>query len=489
MTTASLPRSTPESHGIAPAAIARFVQAIEENGLELHSLMLVKDGEVVAEGWWHPYKRDLKHSLFSLSKSFTSSAIGMAVAEGLLSLDDRVVSFFPDDMPVEPGANLEAMQVRHLLMMGTGHTADTMDALHRAEDGNWVQAFLACPVDKAPGTHFLYNTGATYMLSAILHKVSGLDLLDYLQPRLMEPLGIEGAVWERCPRGLSVGGFGLSITTEDIARFGLLYLNKGVWNGRQLLAADWIEEATSKRISNGDGDDGDSDWTQGYGYQFWRCRHGAYRGDGAFGQYCVVMPDQGAILAMTGGTNNLQGVLDQVWAHLLPEMQPTAASFADDVTDSETTTETGEALRQRLRGLQLTYPASERSSALEEEISGQSYRLEPNEWSWTTLAIRFTDNEAILKLSVGEKGGTVHCGRNDWAISESDLLTPLPTKVASRMTWESPERLLLILRFIETPFCLSVALDHEGDGSVTLTCSMNVGFGKQESFKLAGRMC
>jgi len=485
MTSAPLPRSTPESHGIASAAIARFVQAIEENGLELHSLMLVKDGDVVAEGWWHPYKRDYKHSLFSLSKSFTSSAIGMAVAEGLLSLDDRVVSFFPDDAPADPSADLTAMQVRHLLMMGTGHTADTMDALHHAQDGNWVRAFLACPVDKAPGTHFLYNTGATYMLSAILHKVSGLDLLDYLQPRLLEPLGIEGAVWERCPRGLSVGGFGLSIATEDIARFGLLYLNKGIWEGRQLIAADWIAEATSKRISNDDGSD--SDWTQGYGYQFWRCRHGAYRGDGAFGQYCVVMSEQNAVLAMTGGTNHLQGVLDQVWAYLLPAMQPTAARLAAGTADSEESTENEETLRQRLRGLQLTYPTGERTSDLEKEISGQSYRLEPNERNWTTLALRFTDSEAILTLSGGEQGGTVHCGRNDWAMGESDLLTPAPTKLASRMIWESPGRLLLTLRFVETPFCLSIAIDYEDD-SLTLAYRMNVGFGEQEPAKLTGRM-
>lgn len=484
MTTAPLPRSTPESHGIAPAAIARFVQAIEENGLELHSLMLVKDGDVVAEGWWHPYKPELKHSLFSLSKSFTSSAIGLAVEEGLLSLDDRVAAFFPEDAPAEPCANLEAMQVRHLLMMGTGHTSDTMDALHRAEDGNWVRAFLACPVDKAPGSHFLYNTGATYMLSAILHKVAGIDLLDYLQPRLLEPLGIEGAVWDRCPRGLSAGGFGLNITTEDIARFGLLYLNKGAWEGRQLLAADWVAEATSKQIPNGDG--GDSDWVQGYGYQFWRCRHGAYRGDGAFGQYCVVLPDQDAVLAMTGGTNNLQGVLDQVWAHLLPALRPTADGQAIGAADSAGPAEADESLRERLRGLQLAYPAGERDSSLENELSGRHYRLEPNERNWSTLAIRFTDNEAILTLD-GERDAAVHCGRNDWSSGESDLLTSVRTKVASRMTWERPDRLLLTIRFIETPFCLTVAVDFDGDGQLALSYRLNVGFGAQQTVTLTGK--
>ena len=315
------------------------------------------------------------------------------------------------------------------------------------------------------------------MLSAIIRQVAGVDLLDYLQPRLLAPLGIEGAVWERCPRGLSVGGFGLSITTEDIARFGLLYLNKGVWNGRQLLAADWIAEATSKQISNGDG--GESDWAQGYGYQFWRCRHGIYRGDGAFGQYCVVMPDQDAVLAMTGGTNNLQGVLDQVWMHLLPEMAAESAKAKPMETD--------DALKQRLRGLQLAYPVGDRVSSLEEEISGQRYRLEPNEREWTMLAIRFTDSEAILTLSGGEQDETIHCGRDGWAAGEAGLLAHIRTQAASRMTWERPDRLALTIRFIETPFCLSIAIDFAEDGNLTLSHRMNVGFGEQKPVALKGR--
>ena len=166
--------------------------------------------------------------LFSLSKSFTSTAVGMAVAEGRLSVDDPVLSFFPDEAPRKPGENLAAMRVRHLLAMSTGHDQDTTEHLYRRRDGNWARAFLARPVAHAPGTHFLYNTGATYMLSAIVQKVTGQTLLEYLRPRLFEPLGIEGATWETCPRGVNTGGFGLSVKTEDIARFGQLYLQRGV---------------------------------------------------------------------------------------------------------------------------------------------------------------------------------------------------------------------------------------------------------------------
>lgn len=475
MTTASLPRSAPESHGIEPAAIGRFIQAIEQDGLELHSLMLVKDGDVVAEGWWHPYRPELKHSLFSLSKSYTSSAVGMAVAEGLLSLDDRVASFFPEDLPAEPSARLLAMQVRHLLMMGTGHTEDTMEALHRAEDGHWVRAFLACPVNKEPGTHFLYNTGATYMLSAIIREVAGVDLLDYLQPRLLAPLGIEGAVWERCPRGLSAGGFGLNITTEDIAKFGLLYLNKGSWEGRQLLSPDWIAEATAKQINSGDG--GESDWAQGYGYQFWRCRHGVYRGDGAFGQFCVVMPELNAVLAMTAGTGNLQGVLNQAWTHLLPALQEHRKGNDGDAAA---------ALAKRLAGLRLALPEGEAASDLEQAISGSSYRLSANERKWTSLMIAFTETEAVLTLRGDEREDRLSYGRGAWAEGESDLLGYTRSEVAASFVWERSDRLRLTMRFIETPFCLTSTIDFDGD-SVTLEHRMNVGFGDQEAVRIQGR--
>ena len=199
----------------------------------------------------------------------------------------RCLKFFPDDVPAEPSANLKAMRVSDLLRMSTGQQTEPP----RSPDEVWTKVFLAQPVPFKPGTHFLYNTSATYMLSAIVQKATGMTVLDYLGPRLFEPLGIEHPTWETSPQGMSTGGYGLSIRTEDIARFGQLYLQKGQWQGKQLVPAAWIEAATARQTSNGS--DPNSDWAQGYGYQFWRCRHGAYRGDGAFGQFCVVLPDAG----------------------------------------------------------------------------------------------------------------------------------------------------------------------------------------------------
>ena len=157
------------------------------------------------------------------------------------------------------------------------------------------------------------------MLSAIVQKATGKTVLDYLKPRLFEPLGIEHPTWETSPQGISTGGYGLSIRTEDIAKFGQLYLQKGKWHGKQLVPAAWVEAATARQTSNGSNPK--SDWDQGYGYQFWRCRHGAYRGDGAFGQYCIVMPEQDAVIAITSGVKDMQAVLNLVWDKLLPAMQ------------------------------------------------------------------------------------------------------------------------------------------------------------------------
>src|SRR5262249_18720613 len=244
------------------------------------------------------------HSLFSLSKSFTATAVGLAIAEGKLSLDDDVLRYFPDDAPESTSKNLKSMRVRGLLRMSTGHQAEP----GRPRAKPWTRTFLAQPVPHKPGTHFLYNTSATYMLSAIVQKATGTTVLDYLRPRLFDPLGIENPTWETSPQGITVGGSGLSIRTEDIARFGLLYLQRGTWNGKQVVPAAWVEAATACQTANGS--DPRSDWDQGYGYQFWRCRNHAFRGDGAFGQFCIVVPEQDAVIAITSGVKDMQSVLN-----------------------------------------------------------------------------------------------------------------------------------------------------------------------------------
>jgi CubicO group peptidase (beta-lactamase class C family) len=319
---APLPRSTPEEQGISSSAILDFVKAADKNINTFHSFMIVRHGHVISEGWWKPESADKQHILNSVSKSFNSTAVGLAVQDGKLKLDDPVLKFFPEDAPENPSENLKAMTVRDLLTMTCGHETEAK----RDNGGPSVKQFLAHPVPFKPGTHFQYNTMGSYTLSAIVTKVTGQTSLEYLKPRLFEPLGIENPKWDSSPEGNSLGGYGLFLRTEDVAKLGQLYLQKGKWEGKQLISQEWVKQATSKQVPNereshaGIG----ADWKQGYGFQFWQCRHNAYRGDGAGGQFCVVMPDQDMVIAITAATGNMQGELDAVWDNLLPAARDAA---------------------------------------------------------------------------------------------------------------------------------------------------------------------
>ena len=310
-----LPRATPESQGVSSASIAKFIQAADEKVNSMHSFMLLRHGKVIAEAWWTPEDANKPHVLWSLSKSFTSTAVGLAVHDGKLSVQDRVMGFFPDAVPENPSENLKSMRVLDLLTMSTGH----QDEPNLRASQDWIKTFLANPVPKEPGSFFRYNTPATFMQSAIVQKVTGQSVVDYLQTRLFDPLGIDAPKWDKNPQGISIGGYGLYLKTEDIAKFGQLYLQKGRWENQQLIPSDWVQEATNKQVSNGS--DAASDWNQGYGYQFWRCRHNAFRGDGKDGQFCVVLPDQDAVVVMTANTTNMQAQLSLVWEHLLGEFR------------------------------------------------------------------------------------------------------------------------------------------------------------------------
>jgi CubicO group peptidase (beta-lactamase class C family) len=309
-----LPRSTPEAQGVSSKGLREFIEALDKIDTP-HSVMVLRHGHVIAEAYWKPEAADKPHVMFSLTKSFTSTAVGFAVAEGKLSLDDPVLKFFPDQAPPEPSENLRAMTVRDLLTMSGGHDVEVKGAGRPPT----VRQFLAHPVPHKPGTHFQYNTPGSHMLSAIVTKATGQTLREYLTPRLFEPLGIEDPRWDAHPEGTSLGGYGLFLRTEDVAKFGQLYLQKGKWDGKQLLPERWVEQATSKQVSNDR--KGTADWTQGYGFQFWRSRHNSYRGDGKDGQFCVVIPDKDVVVAITAQTGDMQKELNVVWDKLLPAIK------------------------------------------------------------------------------------------------------------------------------------------------------------------------
>ena len=305
---------TPEELNVDSRGIIKFLDEMKEEQLHLHAMMILRHGKVIFETSFEPWSKDKKHMLFSLTKSFTSTAVGFAVQDGLLKLDDKLIDFFPELLTNPPCENMQKMTVKNVLTMNTGHSIEP--GLHGE---NWERNFIHSYVEHEPGTHFIYNTTGTYMLSAVVQKVTGKKTVDYLKEKLFIPLEMSDDIWaEESPTGIVTGGHGLNVRVKDIAKLGQLYLQKGKWNGKQLLNEQWIQDAQTAWSDNSHWTGG-PDWNSGYGYQFWMCSaKNVFRGDGAFGQYCVICPDQDMVIAMNSGVIDMAAILRSIWKNILP---------------------------------------------------------------------------------------------------------------------------------------------------------------------------
>ena len=471
-----LPRATPERHGVSSAGLLSLVDSLDR--LEhVHGLMVLRHGHVLAEGWWTPYDASTPHELYSLSKSFTSTAVGLAVADGKVSVDDPVLKHFPGEAPGDAPANLKVMRVRDLLTMSTGHQAEPPMTPDKMTAGS----FLSAPVPFKPGTHFLYNTPATFMQSALVQKVTGKTVHEYLKARLLGPLGIEGSTWDSNVEGVSLGGYGLRLRTEDVARFGQLLLRGGrAPSGRALVPAAWVEAASARQVSNGSNPR--SDWEQGYGYQFWRCQHGAYRGDGAFGQFCIVLPSQDMVVAVTAGLGDMQAVLDRVWENVLPAVGRQAARARN-------------ALRERLGGLSIKPVQGARTSPRAMAVLGRTFELEPNDAGWQSVRLEERASGGWdLSWVVRGKETRVPCGHGVWAKGDGVLglsprggLGPLGKEpLATSGGWTSDDTFSATVHVCSTPFRALITVRAEGDG-VRLEARTPLAFGSPAPVSMRSR--
>ena len=325
--------NSPEEAGVSSAGLLRFLDEWEKvrKTIQFHSLILLRHGKIVWKMNVAPYTDRNPHTLYSLSKSFTSAAAGFAVSEGLLRWEDSVTEILPEEVPEGREGILRPITLEALLCMGSG--------LDKASDSpspdptvSWARHVLSHKVLYPVMTHFSYNSFGTYLVSCMIQKVTGQTVRDYLVPRLFGPLGIETPEWDTSPEGVSCGGFGLHLKTEEIARFGQCLLLHGKWQGKQVLPEGWVELATREHIANYEGTPQEgNEWGQGYGYQFWRCIGGRYRGDGAMGQACFVDERQGMVAAVTCGTNNLKDEFGLIREYLFsaPGLKPAEQEVQD----------------------------------------------------------------------------------------------------------------------------------------------------------------
>ena len=450
----TIPESVPEAEGVSSRAIITFLDSAATSTQEFHSFMFIRHGKIIAEGWWNPFRPELKHTLYSLSKSFTCTAVGFAVKEKKLSIDDKAISFFPDYLPDSVSQFLGDLKIKDLLSMSAGQRRESSTM-----NDNWIKAYLETPVEIEPGTRYRYSSMASFMLSAIVQKVTGEKVIDYLTPRLFVPLGIEGADWETNPQGINTGGWGLRLKTEDLAKFGLLYLNRGSWNGKQLLPKKWIDEVTSLKIYQNPNlteakRDSSNDSVQGYCYQFWRARHNSYMANGAFGQFVLIMPDKDAIVVFTAESSDMWGELDMVWKYLYPGIGD-APLPEDETSVSE--------MKQKLTTLALPVLPKNIDEEMSSKISGKTISLAENQKNINDMTLQFRDDICFLNIRTDTASYDLSFGPGSWQLGETTMHGPSifarafnnlnglpPFKTAGAYTWKEDRTLELTLRYIDS---------------------------------------
>jgi len=433
---------------VDPAAVLAFVDAVEADpAIELHGLMVVRHGYVVAEGWWAPHTPERTRLLYSLSKSFTSAALGFALEEGRFSLDDTVVSHFPEFDAEITDPRSRSVTLGHLASMASGHNRDMREEALTGDPQEPVRGFLLVPPDAEPGTMFAYSQPCTYALAAVIQRAAGMRLTEYLRPRLFDPLGIGEVGWLSWPPGREQGFSGLFARTGDVAKLGQLFLQRGRWGGTQLLGERYVGQATSRQI--GTPNQENVDWRQGYGFQFWMARHG-YRGDGAFGQFCVVLPEQDAVVAITGGTEAMQGVLDNLWEHLLPGL---GTERPDGGAQQE--------LDRRLSGLSLPACVARPSPPRWEDWTGGPFPVAPGAEGMPAAAlasVELRNADHGLEVTIAEPANALSfpVGAGDWLVSSPRDRHGDAVPVAASGGWLDDHTARVEVIFLESPHRMDV---------------------------------
>lgn len=458
----SLPRAEyPEQAGVSSRALADFMEDLQKSNIETHSIMIIRRGKVAFERWRKPYAPEIPHTMYSISKSVTATAAGFAVEEGLLALDAKVIDFFPEHRPMKRDEKLEKMTVYHLLTMTAGKDVGLMS--DKAKN-RWIEDFFNAKWMFAPGESWRYISENTFMLSAILKKVTGMDMADYLGPRLFEPLGINRKpFWEKNADGIEAGGWGIYLTTEECAKIMLCYAQGGVFNGKQVIPAKWAKDAVSKLVDNKRPRDVEEDTVAGYGYCFWRngCPD-SYRADGMFSQFAMVFEKLDAVFVMTSNEMDEDKARHCVWRHF-------PGVFIGDDAEPRAGAELLEQLE--LKPLP-DLPAAPRAG-LEKAIQGKTIRLKKHRFldligfpvsvlplpvlymgvtkagNIDKVRFEFGENECAMSWTEGVENNTIFCGMDGAARRSTVKLAGLELTAHSTAAWQDDKTLLVWTRPLE----------------------------------------
>jgi CubicO group peptidase (beta-lactamase class C family) len=456
-----LPTSTPSAQDVDARGVLDLLDALERDGHDPHSIVLSRHGQVIARGWWAPYSPNRIQLLYSLSKSFAATAVGLLVDEGRVSLDTPGFNLIPaGDLPDDATIpeRYRRLTLGQCLQMATGHDTEAWTpgpneaAYLPTSDGTdpVLAAILAHEPEHEPGSAWAYNQIATYLVAAAVRGVTGGSLLDLLRPRLLErldPDSPDAARWHVTATGRELGFSGLHLGTDAVHALAQTYLDRGRWQGKQLLSEDWVTTATTPTGLPNREEAPNPDWTHGYGCSFWGARLG-YRGDGAYGQFAIVLPEQDIALAITEETTDMQGVLDLVWEHLVPAVGRPGS--ADD--DAE--------LARRLESLAVPMPGGSADG--------------PSQATWTRspdstvadsyAAAELTADAGGWSLALEGTDAPIAIGHGQWAGSELVVgAARLPVVAAGG--WQGQD-FVAELRLIELPHRL--LLRGRADGSMTL---------------------
>ncbi|MCI5699914.1 MAG: beta-lactamase family protein [Lachnospiraceae bacterium] len=479
-----LERADALSMGVNPGRLALLYKEVGKKNV--HSMMITRHNKVIAEGWWSPYKAEYNHIQYSVSKSFVGTAIGIAVTKGLLNINAFVLDILKNVLPYEPCQNMRKLRVRDVLTMSTGHK-DERNMFSSGE--SWIYSLLSSYVDNPPGKQFRYISSSTYILSAIIKELTGKNVFDFLQENLFIPMGFSDSIWwETSPEGLNTAFNGLNATAEDITKLALLYLNKGVWNGKRILSEEWVAQASSVQINNSDNGDNQKlgyrqgfgtftdDWKSGYGFLFWHCRpEGVYRGDGIFGQMCIVMPKQDMTVAIAAGHAEPSEILEIVWEHLLPAIDDTEVSEADSIL-----------LKETLQTLSIPVVSGTKSHPLQQIWSGRSYIMAPTGAGIEKLMLQFNENSSSeISITTAKGELKILIGYNEWITSETEYDADgfscdnviFFGQVACCGAWQGDEYIIKLV-YTRTPFIDTLRIRFE-DAIVLGKYSHTVKYGRQ----------